>query len=275
VVLGLFYYWFGVADRYRVFLYGHTTTGIPPAQPFDAITASRYWMAGLVAAGSVLMLGMAAAWVQHRLTQGRGVTWVPAPWWQVWAICAAVLSIGLPAITMTVNAPTLPPPIAAQCAAATLAGLAAALWLSHGAAVRPDALPWLAADGLGLLPPLLLLRAVELPGRGLSVSPAVAWGAAVGGCLAGLVWLAGMSGLHHWRGRETPGAGALLITGLALSYLVLPLVHHLVATPPGFRYISTAGNFFAFSPAVQALAVGVAATMAWGVVAIRRRTAPT
>ena len=42
VVLGLFYYWFGVADRYRVFLYGHTTSGIPPAQPFDAITASRY-----------------------------------------------------------------------------------------------------------------------------------------------------------------------------------------------------------------------------------------
>ena len=65
-----------------------------------------------------------------------------------------------------------------------------------------------------------------------------------------------MSGLHHWRGRETPGAGALLITGLALSYLVLPLVHHLVATPPGFRYISTAGNFFAFKPAVQALGVG-------------------
>ena len=31
VVLGLFYYWFGIADRYAVFLYGHTATNIPPA----------------------------------------------------------------------------------------------------------------------------------------------------------------------------------------------------------------------------------------------------
>ena len=28
-VLGLFYYWFAVANRYVIFLYGHTAHGIP------------------------------------------------------------------------------------------------------------------------------------------------------------------------------------------------------------------------------------------------------
>jgi len=34
-VLGLFYYWFAVANRYVIFLYGHTAHGIPQTQPFD------------------------------------------------------------------------------------------------------------------------------------------------------------------------------------------------------------------------------------------------
>lgn len=42
LVLGLFYYWFAIADRYVIFLYGHTAPGIPPAQPFDEMTSSRY-----------------------------------------------------------------------------------------------------------------------------------------------------------------------------------------------------------------------------------------
>jgi hypothetical protein len=120
------------------------------------------------------------------------------------------------------------------------------------------------------MPPLLLLRAVELPNRGLSVSPAVAWLVGVGGCLAGLAWLAGMSVLRRWRRKETPGAVALLMAGVGLSYTLLPLVHHLFATPPDFRYISAASNFFAFDLALQALAIIVAAVMAVGIVGARR-----
>ncbi len=44
VVLGLFYYWFVIVDRYVVFLYNHNG-----ADPFESATISRYWMAGLVA----------------------------------------------------------------------------------------------------------------------------------------------------------------------------------------------------------------------------------
>ena len=55
LILGLFYYWFGVANRYDIFLYGHTTKGIPITQPFDVLTSSRYWMAGLVGSGIVML----------------------------------------------------------------------------------------------------------------------------------------------------------------------------------------------------------------------------
>ena len=62
-VLGLFYYWFAVADRYAVFLYEHLG-----ATPFDAATSSRYWMAGLVAAGAVMVIYVAVNWSIGRLS---------------------------------------------------------------------------------------------------------------------------------------------------------------------------------------------------------------
>ena len=50
-ILGLFCYWFAMADRYVTFLYGHLG-----AIPFDDVTNSRYWMAGLVASGAVMVV---------------------------------------------------------------------------------------------------------------------------------------------------------------------------------------------------------------------------
>jgi hypothetical protein len=181
------------------------------------------------------------------------------------------LAIGIPAITMTVNTPTLPLRLAAACAVATLAGLAVALAPGRWAAERPGDLMWLAADGAGLMPALLLLRAVELPGRGLSVTPAVAWAFAVGGLVAGAVWLAVMSMLRLWRRTETPGASALFLAGIGLSYLLMPFVHYLIAGPPGFRYLSDAANFFALNPGVQLLVGVAAAGLAVSATAFRNR----
>lgn len=270
-VLALFYYWFGVADRHAVFLYAHTTVNVPPAQPFDALTVSRYWMAGLVAAGAVLVWYPLGLWAAGRIAVWRGREFDPPAGWRVWALCAPPLAVGIPAITLTVNAPTLPPDLAAACAAAALAGLAVAVLPGEWAARRPIDLAWLAADGLGLVPALTAVRAIELPGRGLSITAPVAWGAAIGGTVAGLAWLGIMSALRAWRRRPGPGAGALLLAGLGISYLCLPLVHYLIATPPGFRYITAASNFFALEPAVQALALAVAGAQAWGAAALRRR----
>lgn len=271
IVLGLFTYWFGVANRHVVFLYEHRTVGIPAAQPFDALTSSRYWMSGLVAAGAVMVLYVAAnrgrAWRAGR----RGGRFAPSAWWHVWLLCAVPVGAGVIAITATLNAPALPLSLAAACAIATLLGLALALLPGAWAAERPVDLAWLAADGVGLMPALLLVRAVELPGRGLSISPPAAWLVAAGWLVAGAMWLAAMSALRAWRRRPTPGASALFLAGLGLSYVLLPLGHHLYATPAGYRYISAASNFFAFDPALQLAAVALAAGLAAGAVLFRRR----
>ena len=127
-VLGLFYYWFAIADRYAIFLYGHTAKGIPLTQPFDEMTSSRYWMCGLVASGLVMLIYTALHWALGRLAAGRRREYLPPAWWQMWALCVLPLAIGIPFITMTFNTPTLPPSLAFLCLAATLAGLALALW---------------------------------------------------------------------------------------------------------------------------------------------------
>lgn len=51
LVSGLFYYWFALVDRFIIFLYGHLG-----ATAFNSITNGRYWMAGLVAGGIVMVL---------------------------------------------------------------------------------------------------------------------------------------------------------------------------------------------------------------------------
>lgn len=268
-VLSMIYYWFAIADRYAIFLYGHTTVNVPTAQPFDEITRSRYWMAGLVAAAAVMVGYGLVNWVLGISGSRRGRTYVPAPWRRVWMLCALPLAVGIPAITMTVNTPVLPFNLAAACVLATLGGLAVALPAATWAGQRPRDLVWLGLDGLGLMPTLMMLRAVELPGRGLSLSPALAWTLAAVAVLGGAFWLAAMTWLRRRRRVGYPRAGELFVAGIAISYVLLPLVHYLFATPPDYRYITTASNFFAYSWLVQIGALALAAVLAWGVTRLR------
>lgn len=269
-ILVLFYYWFAVADRYIIFLYGHSASGMPLTQPFDALTSSRYWMAGLVAAGIVLVLYTAANWLGGRLAARRGHTFATPDWRRVWALCVVPLAIGIPAITMTANTPTLPFPLAAACVVSTLAGLALALLPGRWAAQRPTDLVWLAVDGWGLIPILVLLRAIELPSRGLSVSPTLAWSVAIGSVIGGAIWLAIISVLRQWGGYAIPGAAAIFLSGLAQSYLLMPLVHYLTAGPRGFRYISNSVNFFATNLWLQLVAIATAMGLALAATWFRR-----
>jgi hypothetical protein len=184
-------------------------------------------------------------------------------------VSAPALVVGIPLITMRVNAPTLEPIDAAACVAAALVGLAFALMPGAAAAERPVELFWIALHGAGLMPALLLTRALELPGQGL-ISPVIAWGAAVGGTVAGAGWLAAVTAVATWRGRMAPTAGTIFAAGLCESYLLMPVVHHVLATPPGYRYISTSSNFFADHEGLKALALLVAALLAVGVPRARR-----
>ncbi len=179
-ILGLFSFWYALADRYAVFLYGHVASpGDPQAQPFDEMTASRYWVCGLVACGAVLVLYAAANWVLAQEAHRRRKRFVPSAWWRVWVLSAIPLGIGIPAITMCVSAPTLPLGLAMACVVATWAGLAIAL----------------------------------LPGRVVSLDMPTAWLWTLGSVLGGLLWLTEMSLVRLWRHREMPSAAALFLAG--------------------------------------------------------------
>jgi len=238
------------------------------ATPFDEVTSSRYWMSALVAAGAVAVLYTAANWLLGRLAVWRGRSYRPPAWWRVWGLCAAPLVPGILAITMAVNEPTLPLPLAVACVIVSWSSLALALMPAQWAACRPLDLAWLAADGAGLAPSLLLLRALELPERGLAVRPAMAYLAALGGTAAGAAWLGLVTALRAWRRRPTPGAPVLFASGLMWAYLAFPLIHHLT-TPAQYRYISASSNLFASHWGLQVSTWVVAAVLAFGVTRLR------
>lgn len=272
-ILGAFYYWFAVSDRYTIFLYGHLD-----AMPFDAITVSRYWMASIVAAGLVMIGSVLVNWLWGRLAGVWHRRYVPPRWWQVWLICAPPLVIGIPLITMSCNQPTLPLDLALVCALVALVALVFALLPGSWAAERPAGLAWLALDGAGLMPCLLLLRAVDLPQCGVLDqairvpavgSVPVAQVIAAGAIATGIIWLVFMTVLRRWRRKPAPTGVELFVAGLCLSYLLMPVVHYLLEAPAEYRYISTASNFFATDPVIQGVVFLAAAVLAWGVTGLR------
>lgn len=258
IILALFYHWFARANRYVIFLYGHLG-----AAPFDSMTNGRYAMAGLVATGSVLVGWLLWHWFAGRLAALRYRRYVSPAWLQIWLLCLPLLAVGIPLITMTSNQPTLPFSLAALCTGVTLAGLAFALWPGAQIAHHPAACGWLGLYGLGLTPLLLLLRAVELPSRGLATT-AHAWSAAGGSLVTSWLWLALVTRIHTRRAQQAITAPQLFAAGVCVSYLLLPLLHHLFFVPPDYRYITTSGNFFAFNPWMQIATFALAGvTTAW------------
>ena len=257
-VLALYYNWFAVADRYVIFLYDHLGAG-----PFDVTTTGRYWMSGLVASGAVMVLYILFNWFAGRIAGLRFNQFNSPPWWQIWLISLPILLLGIPIITMTQNQPTLPLSLARQCTLVALGGLALALLPGSLSARTPSELAWLTLFGVGLVPSLLLLRVVELPGRGYAEIRQVLV-VAIGSLLISLLWLGLLVWLRARQRKPVLGALEIFIAGLSFSFLLLPLVHHLFLVPSAFRYISTPANFFAYSPVIQLAGLLVAASLAIG-----------
>ncbi len=260
-ILALYYYWFAVADRYAIFLYNHLG-----ATPFDGITTSRYWMSGLVVSGAVMILYTGALCARALLF--RAVRF--PDWRRVWALCAIPLAIGIPLITMTQNAPTLPFSIAIVCAIAALLGLTFALMPASLATRHPAELVWLALDGLGIAVVLQFFWAIELPSRLPSVNATMAYSVSFGSIIFAALWLGAIGVARARRNAATPSASALFIAGVCWTYLALPLAHYLFATPPAFQYITAASNFFASNAAMQVLTWLVAAALAFGATRLRQ-----
>jgi hypothetical protein len=268
IMLGLYYDWFAIADRRAVFLYEHLG-----AMPFDERTSSRYWIAGLVASAFVLILYNGGVLILARLADTLHRDYHPPAWWTVWLPGAGMVGAGVLLITMTAGDPVLPLTDALTSALASIVGLALALTPATMAARRPAELAWLGADGLAMAPVLLLLRAVELPGSGLSVTTTTAWIVAGGSVVASAIGLSLLTALRAWKRKPTAAALEVLLAGLTVSYLGMPLAHHLLFTPADYRYISLSANFFATSAILQIVVIAVPGLLAAGASTARRQMA--
>ena len=269
LVLALLYYWFGIADRYIVFLYNH---GMPPlfpdTSPYSRITASRYWMAGLVASGAVLVLYSAFNWLMGRLRRG----YLPPPWYGVWLVCVPLFLILIPIITKTIGAPALPWSNTAAVTLATLLGVALALIPGKTTAERPSDLLWLAADGWGLA--LILLTLAQLDDIARWLSGGIDWRVILSLVMLGLGigWLLLLTAVRYWQGVFVGDFVSLALAAACFTYLFLPLLHHVFGSD-GYFYISDSDNFFAGSIAMQLIAWGITAVIIWLLLALRGRLA--
>lgn len=266
LVLGLFYYWFAVADRYSIFLYYHNMGPVvPDTSPFSPITSSRYWMAGLVASGAILVLYAAANWLLGWLS----ADYHPPVWWRVWVLSAVPLVVGIPAITMTVNDPTLPLANAFQATLATLAGLGLALLPGEMAARHPSELFWLSLDGVGLMLVLVTLVGVQNVPRWLA-SGGIWWiGTMIVTLAVAVAWLLVVTGLRILFRTPVPRAATLFLAGLCVAYVLMPLVHHVLGTD-GLFYITNSNNFFADNVVLQFASWLLVAGLAWALTRLRQ-----
>lgn len=264
LVAWLYYDWFALSDRYFIFLYYHY---VGDSAPFGAITITRYWMTGLVAAGTVMLLYLPLNFTLGRLFRGYR-----APdWRRIWLLCALPLAILIPALVMSVNEPVMPPGIAALITLVLLIGLGLALPLgSVVAETRIGALLLLLLDAAAMSAFLLFQHFIEVRGR-LNGVTLIALAVIL---LVGLAGLGLLTGLYRWRRSLTPPTAPLMLLAFAnLNYLFLPMLHHWVFSydPP---YISDAANFFAGNLLLQVSVWIVLGLVAWGVAWLRSLKRP-
>lgn len=267
-VLAIYYYWFGIADRYAVFLYYHEMGPLFDTSPLGDTTRSRYWMTGLVCGGIVLIVYAGINWLLGRLRRD----YAPPSWWRTWALVAVPLVVGIPLITMLANDPRLPVLVALNTTLAAILGVGLALAPARMAARQPGALKGLAWDGLaigGIIQGVSLLeRALTMLERGRTYGVFL-----LGMGLAGaIILLLVVTWLRWWRRLSVPGAPALLAAGFCVAYLLWPLLHY-VGFTDGYYYITDMDNFFSRQWAYQFLGWAVAAAVAVALTMWRSRLA--
>ncbi len=262
LTLALFYYWFAVADRYKVFLYYHDF--VSDTSPFSEVTSSRYWMTGLVAGGMVMVLYSGVSWLLRRLVRGYN----PPAWWRVWMIGSVPLLVGILLITMTANTPTLPASKAVQVTLVAVAGTGLALWPGKIAAARPRRLFLLCVDGWGMAAVLFIISMLERFERISEIRGGWPLFVFVGSLTGAVVLLLGTSGIRIWRRASIPSAVELFLSGICIAYLLLPMIHHLCMTD-GYYYITDSDNFFPKSWWFRGVGWLIAVMVAVGVTRLR------
>lgn len=252
VVLALFYFWFVALDRRFIFLYEHLG-----ATPFDAETSSRYWMAGLVAAGIVLLLYAAVNLLLRRFVRAYRLP----EWRAVWLMAFLPASFFLYRILADVGDPPLPWALTLVVLFVLGAGGALALYAASELVRSPRRSLWAWLDSLALLPVLLMLPlVVDFAMRRENL--ALLWLESIL-VLCGLAWAAVMTYAYRRFKQPYPPASQVLLAGVVSAWLLLPVLHYFISRPDNIRYISSGSNFFADSLWLELVTLALAAGVAW------------
>jgi hypothetical protein len=236
IILSLFYYWFAIADRNEVFLYYHIMAPrLPDTSPFSFVTASRYWMSGLVACGFVLLIYFPANFILFRAKNNHALPALK----NVLLFCFPVLTVGTFIITMTMNQPVLPFLQALKVLLATLFGFAVVLKTVELAGKKLLKLILLGADGFALASIMILTSTLASNYQFLS-SAQLAFSLIV--CVLCFVIFAITSIFYVWKKFKT-SSPKILLAAITIAYPFGTVFHYLFGTD-GHFYITNSDNFF-------------------------------
>lgn len=257
IIIVLFYYWYQMSDRTEIFLYDHLGQGL-----FDKMTVGRYLMSGLVACGYMFCIYIPLLYSLKRLKSSLSVP----SWLHVSLISSILLSLSVPFITLTGTEPHLPLSLTAGVLGIGIGGLWLTIFASHMLLGQGKEVFWVLIESWGVVPPLLLLHAIEISGMNLAVSPVFTYALAGGSVVFQMIWLSLTSYDRHIKGLNKPIWYRIYFMGVFLSYVILPLFHHLFFTPFNAKYIATASNFVSFNPFLQTGVFLIPAGITWGVI---------
>jgi len=254
VVVFVFYYlWFVFLDRRLIFLYGHMHH-----TPFDVFTASRHWMTGFVVSGVILILYTGA----NLFIRKFGYSSQLPDWKIVWKYSCLILILPLLALLIFTGKPPMPVLLSLWILVVLFTGLRLALYASNFIVTNFRPAIWLFFDGLALMPAFTVLAPSVAYGLRRSLSqgiyiiilPLVVIG-------LGLFWFWILTLLFKRFKHPYPSLTDVFLSGLTMSYILLPLVHYVGSRPGYVRYITNSENFIPNSFWLQFVALLVATGM--------------
>jgi len=261
IILSLFYYWFAIADRSEVFLYFHSMgPRVPDTSPFSFVTASRYWMSGLVASGFVLLFYFPVNFV---LFHTRKHYSPPSPK-NVLLFSLPVLTAGTFIITMTMNQPVLPLLHALKVLLATLLGLAVVLKNVELAGEKKLKILLLGIDGLALI----MIMTSTLASNFYFLS-STQFNIFLIICALCFGILAFTSIFYVWKKAKSV-LKEILIAAFTIAYPFGAVFHYFAGTY-GHFYISNSSNFFAQNTGLQLLIWTIVFLIIRGITFLRNR----
>lgn len=225
-------YGFVFADRKNIFLYEHLGS-----KPFDQITIGRYWMFGFVAAGFICIVLFLILIVQNVASKRR----IELNLTSITKYVTIPLLILITVIVTNLGEPTMTFSISISTAFALIFALVIGISFVNDLTTK-----WLTTlihlfIGVGLIPFVILFRALELPHKGiLSMNKAVS--ILLITLMLGIIWVI----ITKWLFRKKEIREILILKGIvAICCLGLPVTHYLMTVVEGHPYITSSDNFFA------------------------------